>query len=165
DLAVRLGQRPQGDLVATRLCPTHYRVVASPAYLDAAAPLEVPADLATHGCTVFALPGFRSAWRFRARVGEGHAEVESVDISAETVVTSALSLRSIVLGGGGPALLADWLVGDDIAEGRLVDVFPDCDATASDFDSAAWLIYPSRHYLPNKVRVTIDFLKSRLANN
>lgn len=43
-----------------------------------------------------------------------------------------------------------------------MDVFPDYHVTATDFDSAAWLLYPSRAYLPNKVRVMIDFLKQRL---
>ena len=32
-------------------------------------------------------------------------------------------------------------------------------ATATDFETAAWLLYPSRNYLPCKVRVTIDFLR------
>ncbi|MEM9604062.1 MAG: LysR family transcriptional regulator [Pseudomonadota bacterium] len=162
DLAVRLGPRPSGDVVATRLCATRYRVVASPTYVETAATIRVPEDLAHHPCTVFALPGFRSCWRFRALHGGGGHDT-AVDISAETTVTSALSLRSIVLGGGGPALLAGWLIGDDIAAGRLVDVLPEHQATATDFDTAAWLVYPSRAYLPSKVRVAIDFLKSRVS--
>jgi DNA-binding transcriptional LysR family regulator len=82
-------------------------------------------------------------------------------IDFTTVVSSALSLRSIVLSGSGPALLADWLVGEDIAAGRLVDVLPDYEAAATTFDTAAWIMYPSRSYLPQKVRVMIDFLRER----
>ncbi len=162
DLAVRLGPAPVGDVVATRLFSTEYRVVASPQYLVGAPPIRVPADLADHACTVFALPAFRSEWRFRRR-GEQRARTdERVPIATGTIVSSALSLRTVVLGGGGPALLADWLIGDDIAAGRLVDVLPDHEAAATDFETAAWLLYPSRAYLPQKVRVTIDFLKDRI---
>lgn len=163
DLAIRLGPRLTGDVVATRLFPTTYRVVASPAYVAAASPVNEPADLAQHACTVFALSAFRSEWKFRKRTGGERNGVESVAITSDTTVSSALSLRSIVLDGGGPALLADWLIGDDLAAGRLIDLLPGYDATATDFDTAAWLMYPSRSYLPRKVRVTIDFLREQLA--
>ncbi|MEM9123924.1 MAG: LysR family transcriptional regulator, partial [Pseudomonadota bacterium] len=62
-------------------------------------------------------------------------------------------------------LIADWLVQEDLAAGRLVDLFPSLDATATDFETAAWILYPSRTYLPQKVRVMIDFLKDRLGEN
>ncbi|MEL7449482.1 MAG: LysR family transcriptional regulator [Pseudomonadota bacterium] len=162
DLAVRLGSGLTGDIVATRLFRTAYRVVASKAYLEQAPPIKKPEDLEHHACTVFQLPAYRSAWKFKKRNGRQRGGVQAVPITGGTVVSSALSLRSVVLGGGGPALLADWLVADDIADGRLVDVLPGYDATATTFDTAAWLLYPSRAYLPQKVRVTIDFLKQQL---
>ena len=43
DLALRLGPRPGGELVATRLFDTAYRVVASPDYLAGHAPIRRPA--------------------------------------------------------------------------------------------------------------------------
>jgi len=49
-----------------------------------------------------------------------------------------------------------------LAEGTLVDCFPDYQIAATSFDTAAWLLYPSRAFLPNKVRVMIDFLRQRL---
>ncbi|MEO1505835.1 MAG: LysR substrate-binding domain-containing protein, partial [Pseudomonadota bacterium] len=64
--------------------------------------------------------------------------------------------------GLGPVLLADWLVGLDLAEGRLVELFPDYDCAATEFDTGAWALYPSRSFLPRKVRVMIDFLRERL---
>ena len=62
----------------------------------------------------------------------------------------------------GPALLADWLIADDLASGRLVDLFPEHEAAATDFDTAAWLVYPSRAYLPRKTRAAIDFLRDHV---
>ncbi|NEQ25124.1 MAG: LysR family transcriptional regulator, partial [Microcoleus sp. SIO2G3] len=35
--------------------------------------------------------------------------------------------------------------------------------TATDFSTAAWLVYPSRAYVPLKVRVFIDFLKNSIS--
>jgi DNA-binding transcriptional LysR family regulator len=37
------------------------------------------------------------------------------------------------------------------------------DVTATRFDTAAWLIYPSRSFLPAKVRAMIEFLRRSVA--
>jgi len=159
DLAIRLAAEPKGDLIATRLMRTRYRVCAAPAYLKTAPPLSHPADLADHLCLRFALPEYRTRWRFRA---EGDAPFD-VPVSGKTVIASALGLRRAALDGLGPVLLADWLVREDLAAGRLVDLFPGYDCTATAFETGAWALYPSRAYLPRKVRVMIDFLRDRLA--
>ena len=158
DLAIRLAPEPSGDLISTKLMGTRYRVVASPQYLADSPPLSAPTDLQNHNCLRFALPEFRTRWRFRA---EGEAVVE-VPVFGKVIIANALSLRSAALDGLGPALLADWLVREDIKDGSLVDVFPNHDCTATEFETAAWALYPSRSYLPRKVRVTIDFLRQVL---
>ncbi|QBB71698.1 LysR family transcriptional regulator [Pseudolysobacter antarcticus] len=158
DLAIRLAPAVEGNLVATKLMNTRYRVVASVGYLAAAPPLEVPADIARHRCVMFNLHAFRSRWLFR----DSHGAIEEVSVDGDLVLSPAVSLHAAVLEGLGPALLPNWLVDGDIASGALVNVFPTYDVTATTFDTGAWLIYPSRTYLPQKVRVMIDFLKSRL---
>ena len=49
-----------------------------------------------------------------------------------------------------------------LSNGTLTDVFPDLACAATEFETAAWVLYPSRSYLPRKVRVTIDFLREVL---
>ncbi len=78
------------------------------------------------------------------------------------MISSALALRQCALAGMGPTLLANWLIDDDIAQGRLIGPYPNHHVTATDFETAAWLLYPSRAYLPNKVRVMVEFLKQNL---
>lgn len=158
DLAIRLGTAPSGDGVGTRLLTSRYVVCAAPEYLASCPPLRAPADLVDHDCLRFALPEFRTRWRFR-KTGEPTIEVP---VSGRTIIASALSLRQAALDGLGPVLLADWLVGRDLAEGRLVRLFPAYEATATTFDTGAWALYPSRAFLPRKVRVMIDFLRDAL---
>ncbi|MDD7909851.1 LysR substrate-binding domain-containing protein [Pseudovibrio exalbescens] len=62
----------------------------------------------------------------------------------------------------GPALLADWLVDGDLKSGSLVRLFEDHEVTATEFDTAAYALYPSRAYLPAKTRAVLDFLKAHL---
>ncbi|SIS95296.1 transcriptional regulator, LysR family [Roseivivax lentus] len=160
DLAIRLGAAPAGDLISTRLLTTRYVVCVSPGYVATHPPVRKPEDLAAHDCLRFALPEFRTRWRFRRPGGTPF----EVPVSGRTIIANALSLRRAALDGLGPVLLADWLVGRDLSAGRLVDLFPDHDATATDFDTGAFALYPSRAFLPRKVRAMIDFLRDRLGN-
>jgi DNA-binding transcriptional LysR family regulator len=158
DVAVRLAPAIEGDLIVTKLADTHYRIVASPSYVETAKPLATPQDLSGHGCLVFTFRPFRSRWIFRDRQGA----MTEVPIRAAIAVSPAGSLRESAIAGLGPALLPDWLVDEDIAAGRLVRLFADHAVTATTFDTAAWIVYPTRAYLPAKVRFMVDFLKERL---
>jgi DNA-binding transcriptional LysR family regulator len=62
----------------------------------------------------------------------------------------------------GVALLPDWLIDEDVDQGRLSVLFSDHQSTATDFDTSAWGLYPSRAYLPRKVKVMLEFLRASL---
>lgn len=164
DLAIRLAARPEVEAVATRLMKMRYRVYASPLYLEREGRPERPSDLAGRKCLLYTLPAFRSEWKFRLRRASAGGRIIKAPIAGDVAISSPISLRTAAIAGEGPALLADWLAARDLAEGRLVDLFPDYEASASDFDAAAWILYPSRSWLPAKVRATIDFLKERLGD-
>jgi DNA-binding transcriptional LysR family regulator len=155
DLAVRFGSMPKGDWIVAKLMTTSYRVVASPGYLETEGSITHPEDLSARDCICFAIPGFRTTWQFRI----GEAEPFSVPVGGATVISNALSIRSAARLGMGVALLPIMLVERDLNRGTLIDVLPDYACAAASFETAAWLVYPSRSYLPQKVRVMIDFLK------
>jgi DNA-binding transcriptional LysR family regulator len=161
DVALRQSLTLDGSLVGARLGSSRYRVCASPSYLEQHGSPQEPAELADRDCLRFALPGFRSEWEFRER-GIVNAKVQKVAVGGWLVASSALSLHQAALDGLGPVLLADWLLGPDMAAGRLVDLFPRYEATATDFDAAIWLLFASRDHLPRRVRVVVDFLRDEL---
>ena len=158
DLAIRLGRRFSPDFIATKLLETQYRVCASPAYLANKKAPKAPEELQQHSCLLLALPEYRTRWFFRDK----QAAVQEVPVHGDVSILSTLALRACALAGMGPALLPNWLIDEDIAQGHLIDLFPDYRVAATDFDTAIWLLYPSRTHLPNKVRVMIDFLKQHL---
>lgn len=102
---------------------------------------------------------FRSRGFFKDRAGK----TEDVAVDGDILSTNAVSLRECARADLGPALLADWLIVEDVRAGRLIDVFPNFEVTATTYETAAWILYPSRSCLPLKVRSMIDFLRARLA--
>lgn len=158
DLALRLAPAPKGDLVSTRLMFTRYRVVASPEYLATKEPVIHPSDLQNLNCLRFALPGLQDAWTFRT----GTEAPFDVPVSGDLMISNALALHSAAKTGLGVAMLADWLVDRDIQQGNLIALCQDFECTATTFETAAWALYLDRTYLPQKVRVMIDFLREKL---
>ncbi len=158
DVAVRLGPLADSSLVARRLCRMRFAVVASPAYLARNGRPAAPRELRDHNCLRFPMAGYRSRWRFRNPAGK----TVEVPVRGRLVISNALALGQCAAAGMGVTLLPRWVVADALAEGRLVDLFPDWEATATDFDTSAWLVYPSRRYLPCKVRAFVDFVARRM---
>jgi DNA-binding transcriptional LysR family regulator len=157
DLAVRLGTLPDSGLVAKRLCPMDYAVCASPAYLAKNGAPTTPAELQHHSCVVLPLSGYNSGWIFRARDGA----TTKVPLTGKYALSNASAVRDCAIAGMGVTLLPLWVAADAIDRRELVKVLPDYQVTPHEFDAAAWLVYPSRHHVPRKVRVLLGFLLDR----
>jgi DNA-binding transcriptional LysR family regulator len=158
DVALRLGPSVDSSLIGIRLRPVRFRVCASPAYLRKHGRPRKPEDLARCDCLRFPLPGYRTQWTFR----DGSGGTETVAVGGWLVMSTALALHRAALDGLGSALLGDWLIEADLKSGRLVDLFPNHEPTATNFDSAVWLLYTSREHVPQRVRAFIDFVRKML---
>lgn len=161
DLGIRLGPPiREGDLIVRRLMRTRYAVCASPGYLKKHGDLRHPTELASRDCILIGLPGYKSAWKFR----KNGRMLPPVPVRGNLVVSNAYAARETAEAGLGLTLLADWISDDAVTNGTLVRLFPDFEAAAVSFDTAAWLIYPARDYLPAKTRCVIDFLTARISD-
>lgn len=157
DLAIRLGPHPEtGSMVVAKLFDTPYKVVATSKYLTRAGRPNKPEDLVNHDGLLFRLPGFQGSWHFR---NTQNGETCEARPRPALSISNALALRQAVLEGMGVAMMADWTVKNDLASGALVDLFPTHEVSAGQFDSAAWILYLSRAYVPARLRAFIDHLK------
>ena len=159
DLAIRLGMLADSTLIAQRLMSTRYRVCASPQYLQRYGHPSHPREIANHNCLRFRLAGFRSRWIFR----DSQGRLSEVPVQGRMMISNAIALQQCAIAGMGLTLLPNWLIDQDLQAGTLLDVFPHYEVTATEFSTAAWLVYPSRAYVPLKVRVFIEFLKQSVA--
>jgi len=159
DVAIRVGALRDSTLIAAPLLRMRYRVVASPAYVASLdAPMSTPEELSHCDCLAYSGQGFRDKWLFQL----GGGPTTPVSVKPRLLSANGLALRDLACSHLGCALLPDWLVRDDLAAGRLVDLFPRHEVKIADAPTGVWLLYPSRSYVPAKVRVFIDFMRAAL---
>jgi DNA-binding transcriptional LysR family regulator len=153
DAGIRLGEFLQADMVAVRLTPSfRFVVVGAPEYLARFGRPERPADLRRHRC-------------IRVRLGRGIGDWEFMDGNRplSVTVTGPLIVNDIAvdlagaLGGIGLAYVAEPLVLDHLADGRL-EVVLERYAPAS---PGVFLYYPSRAQTLPKLRAFIDYVRDK----
>ena len=160
DLAIRFGTRPEGDFIASKLVSRRHQVCASPGYIEKFGKPATPEDLEHRNCLLFPVHGSPHSWKFRR---PGKCEF-SVPVTGQLLISHGLTMTVCTVDGMGPALLPDWLCREELENGKLVDLFPNYECTSSDFETAAWLVYPSRAYIPLKLRAFIDFLRAEVTD-
>ena len=154
DIAIRFGSKPKGEFTARELVPRKFSVCASPAYIESHDIPQQPKDLAALDCLLFPMQGYKSVWRFRTPA----KKIIDVPVRGRLLVSHGMTMTACAVAGLGPALLPDWLCKEEIESGTLVDLFPGYECTATEFKTAAWLVYQDRGYLPLKLKAFIDFL-------
>ena len=147
DLAIRIAELTDSSLVAKRLAPVYRVLCATPSYLKRHGEPRSIDDLDDHVCLA-ALQ--QIPWRL-----EGPGGPVTVRPSAPLSTNSSEVVREALLSGLGIALRSTWDVGPDLASGRLKVVLPGYQASDR---VGVYAIYPTRRFLPAKVRLFIDFL-------
>lgn len=154
DLAVRVGELPDSNMVALPIGHMPAVLVAAPAYLRAHAAPECLADLHRHECLHYSYELGAHVWHFDGP--DGH---ETVRLEGRYQVNSSIALRTAALAGLGVSRIPLYLVKDDLATGRLVQLLPGYSMDRGVINA----VLPERGFIPQKVRLLADFLKASLA--
>lgn len=150
DVAIRTGALPDSQLIAKRLAPDKYYVLAAPAYLARHGPPGTPQDLTQHNCLVL---GDSSLWTLLR--GE---EQFSVRVSGTLACNNAEMLREAAVNGIGIIRTSLLKAQDNIDNRQLVRVLPEYSVAG---DAAIWALFASSRHMPPKVRVFLDFFAQR----
>jgi len=155
DVALRLGRLDDSSLIAQKLFNINYVICATKKYLSAFSRPTSPEELMNHNCLIFPIQGYASRWKFRNM----QAQIKEIAVKGRCSITNSLAIKQLVKADLGVALLPGWTIESELADNTLIDLFPSYDVTATDFDISGWLIYPSRKYLPHKVRTFVEYMK------
>jgi DNA-binding transcriptional LysR family regulator len=153
DAAVRFGEPEAPGLIARRLLQTRIVTCASPGYLARHPRPHHPKDLAEgHECILFTDPqsGRPFEWDFH----QGRKRVRAVPVHGRLVVNDVATAEIACLAGQGVAQLMELGSGDKIRDGRLALLFP----RWNDELFPLYVLHPSRHMPPAKVRAFLDFV-------
>jgi DNA-binding transcriptional LysR family regulator len=153
DLAIRFGQPRPSRLIALKLLDTRVLTVAAPSYIERHGRPKSPRDLerGDHVLIEFRDPeaGRPFAWEFHRR-----SQRVMITTGARLLVNDVGTEHAVCLAGYGIAQLLQLGIERVLAQGRLIDLFPDW----PDERFPLFALYPSRKHLPPKTKAFIDFV-------
>ena len=153
DIALRAGELDDSGLHARHLFDSHFRVIASPDYLAKYGTPQSTEALANHQCLGFTEPSSLNTWTVLDAQGNPYK------ISPHFTANSGEILRSLCLSGCGIACLSDFLVDNDIAEGKLIPLLTEQTSNKTLPFNA---VYYSDKAVNLRLRVFLDFLVAEL---
>lgn len=152
DVAIRIAGELDSALAGRQIATSRLVAVAAPAYLRRRGTPRSPDALARHATLSFALgPGRR--WAFEH--DDGRRAV--AEVGAALLSTSSEALRAAACAGAGVALLPTFLVGPDVAAGRLRTLLPGWRGGTL----KVFALYPQRRLHPARLRAFVDALVER----
>jgi DNA-binding transcriptional LysR family regulator len=153
DVAVRIGRLADSSLVARRFATARFVCAASPAYLAAAGAPHAPDDLARCNCLGYSYRRQPDGWQFSR--GEERLTVRA---RGNLQANNGDALRAAACAGLGVVYLPDFILGEDLARGRLIRLLPDWGTP----DIPIHAVFPPQRHAFARLRVFVDFLVERL---
>jgi DNA-binding transcriptional LysR family regulator len=151
DVAIRVGQLGDSNLLSRRIEDLRLAIVGAPDYLDRCGTPATPRDLRNHNCIVDTVSPYRDRWP----LGTGNAS-RRYRVRGNITVNSGSAARDLAAGGAGLAMLPDHLVYRDIEARRLVSVLGDFIAN----QGGIYVVYPrARHPSPTVARFIEQLLE------
>ncbi len=155
DVAVRIGQLPDSNLIAKRIGAVHRILVASPDYLARRGVPASPSDLRHHSVIAFTGLMPNREWRYLNGQKPG-----SVSLHPTFEINDAIAAIQAAEMGHGITNALSYMVSDQIRDGKLATVL---DSFALQ-PQPVHLVYPHTRLVAAKSRAFIDFAAPRLKN-
>lgn len=152
DLALRIGALEDSSLIARRIASVERVYCASPAYLQARGVPLKPEDLAGHDCLPYG-HSRQVQWQFR----QG-GKAQAIQVTGRMRANNGELLRDAAIAGMGVTYLPTFIVGQALADGRLVNVLEEWTPPALQLSA----VYPQHRQVARPVQGFVSFLRERL---
>lgn len=156
DVALRVGNLPDSNLVARKLATFHTQVYASPAYIERYGEPLHPDDLRHHRA-LFMRKSTQDNGNFIWKLNDGTGEHEFA-IDPVMIANDPGALRGPLLGGEGLMLVGDVTMRAYAEHGLVQRVLAGWRGPDYDFNA----VFPRGQVQSPKVRAFVDFLVERL---
>lgn len=155
DLAIRIGDLGNPNLIARKISSMHLVACASADYLKRNGTPQHPDELVKHNCFTYEYAPVKNQWRFQ---DSSQHEIK-VRIEGTVHANNGEMLAAIAVAGAGIALEPDFIVKPLLESGALVEILPQFRPSPYNI----YAVYPSRRHLSAKVRTFVDFLVARFS--
>lgn len=156
DVALRLGDLPDSNLISSRVAGSISIVCASPAYLSASNDLSNPRHLQSHNCLLFRGNLGKNNWSFQ----NGDTK-EAIQVGGSFYCNNGDAILASAIAGLGVALLPEWMVQEHLETGQLRSVLSNF--RLSPPVSPIQAVFSHRQHIPAKTRVFVSFLRDKIA--
>jgi len=153
DMAIRVGPMTDSSLIAAKIGNSPRVTVASPGYLTVNGEPKTVSDLKEHNCIVYMLLTTLNEWHFTGSNGS-----ETICVNGRFSVNNPRTIRQAVLAGQGIAVTPIWLMEDYIKNGQVKEILDKYTPTPLEIHA----VYPERRFVPAKVRLFIDYIRTKL---
>ena len=150
DLAIRIGDLPDSSMRARKLADTMVHLVASPAYIERMGMPATVQDLANHNLLHYSNLSSGNVWRLNGPGGQ-ERQIRAV---GRLTINNGDALRLAAMEGLGLAMLPDFILGDALETGQLVEVLPE----ARRAPLGIYAVYPQGRFPQPKLRAFIDHM-------
>lgn len=150
DVAIRMGESENSQLIARALASLTPNLYASPGYLERSGEPDKPADLERHECL-----GILKAGSWTLQDGK---KTTTVSVGGRFTLNSVGMIRRLATLDMGVVLMPEEIVADELASGKLRRILPGWHGKPM----SVYAITETR-LLPAKTQRFIEFLRERLA--
>lgn len=156
DLAFRITELKDSNLMARKISPIKIILCASPDYLKEYGTPKTPQDLKRHKLLHYNLTG-TSSWKLTDKKNKQY----SINTSASISANNGDFLKDMAIAGHGIVASPTFISWQAIATGDLISVLTDYKLPQPN----AYAVYPQTRYLSQRTRLLIDFLVERFGDN
>ncbi|MGF1690917.1 LysR substrate-binding domain-containing protein [Photobacterium kagoshimensis] len=156
DVAFKLTDKPDENLVLKEIGKTNLVLCASPAYIEAKGFPRHPTELVGHDCLYLAETERDHIWDFLK-----DDEFHTVAVSGRYAVNHSQMRLNGVKNALGIGIFHDFVIADALASGTVVPVLSDW-TIKSNYHGAIAMQYPQTKYMPARLRVFIDYMSKHL---
>ncbi len=156
DVIFRIGPLTDSSFHARIIGKQHYHLAAAPSYIEKHGALSAPEQLNQHQALVYRGSSGPNRWLLR-KASKTASPWTQVQLNPRLISNNAETLLIAALNGMGLVLFPDWLIGDYLQKGQLVQVLPSYEAVINTEPHHIAAIYPNVRHPPLNVRAVIDY--------